>query len=95
MKKLSVPESMSAGLIDFINDKDLPLEIVAEGGDLQIEETGAERLESDLSILYSGGWVSCPTARAIAGKFGIPIAQMGDMLDHLHVKVRKCGLGCF
>jgi Fe-S cluster biogenesis protein NfuA len=95
MKKISAPESISADLKKFVDDKSISIDIVSDGGDLKIEDTGAERLESSLSILYSGGWTTCATARATAKKLEITLPQMGEMLDHLNVKVRQCGLGCF
>jgi len=95
MKKIFVSESMSADIKKFVDDKSISIEIVSGGGDLKIEETGEERLESSLSVLYSGGWTSCATARATAKKLEITLPQMGEMLDHLKVKVKQCGLGCF
>ena len=53
------------------------------------------RKESDLKIIYSGGWIACETAHKLADKLGISARQMGLMLNHLHVKVRHCSLGCF
>jgi hypothetical protein len=95
MKKVCVYESISAGLVELVRDKAIGLEIVTADADLRIEDSGTERLESDMDVLYSGGWVSCAVARDLAGKLEISLAQMGDMLDHLNVKVRQCGLGCF
>jgi hypothetical protein len=95
MKKVSVPQPISAGLKEFLTAKDISIEIVTEDADLKIEETGAERLESTLSTLYSGGWTTCETARATAKNLDITLAQMGEILDHLKVKVKQCGLGCF
>ena len=86
---------MSTGLKDFFTGRDMSIEIVTEGGDLKVEDTGAECRESTLSTLYSRGWITCPTARAIAENLDITLAQMGEMLDHLNVKARQCALGCF
>lgn len=95
MKKISVPQAMSAGLKEFFAARDISIEIVTEGGDLKVEDTGEECRESTPSILYSRGWITCPTARAIAKNLDLPLAQMGEMLDHLNVKARQCALGCF
>ena len=54
-----------------------------------------ESLESDLAMIYSGGWIACETARDLAKKLAISIRQMGGLLDQLNVKIRKCSLGCF
>ena len=37
MKKISVPESMSAGIKKFAVDKSIDIEIQADGGDLTVE----------------------------------------------------------
>lgn len=95
MKTISVPESVSVGLKRFVDDNSIPVGIQVENGDLTVEDTGTERRESTLDFLYSGGWVTCATARAIAANLEITLSQMGQMLDHLNVKVKKCGLGCF
>ena len=95
MKTISVQESISANLKNFIERKSIDIEIRAEGGDLKIEQSGTESLQSSLSVLYSGGWITCPTARNIAENLEITVWQMGEMLDELNVKVRQCGLGCF
>lgn len=95
MKKISILESMSADLKKFVDDKSIAIEIVSDGGDLNIEDTGPEKLESSVSVLYSGGWIACATARAIARKIDITLPQLGEILDYLKVKVKQCGLGCF
>jgi hypothetical protein len=86
---------MSVGIREFLAGKSIDIEIRTEGGDLAIEDTGGERRESTLDVLYSGGWITCATARTIAGNFEITLSQMGEMLDYLKVKVKQCGLGCF
>lgn len=95
MKKISVPQAMSTSLKEFLTGKGISVEIVTDDADLKIEETPAERLESTISCLYSGGWITCATAGATAKKLDITMAQMGEILDHLKVKVKQCGLGCF
>ena len=95
MKKITVPQEMTESLQKFFTEKSIKIEIVTEDGDLKIEDTGAERQESDLSTLYTGGWITCATARTLAGNLGIKLEQMGEVLDHLKVKVKLCGLGCF
>ena len=79
----------------FLTEKNINIAIVTEDGDIKIEDTGPEKQQSDLSTLYSGGWITCPTARTLAGNLEIKLDQMGEILDHLSIKVRQCGLGCF
>jgi hypothetical protein len=48
-----------------------------------------------LNRLYVGGSVPCETARALASRLDLRVSQVGKLLDFLHIKVRRCGLGCF
>ena len=95
MRKICVPESVSKDFKKFIEDSGIALEIAQTGCDLTVKDSGTERLQSDLETLYSGGWISCPNAFALAGKLGVPVAQIGEMLNCLKVKVKNCQLGCF
>jgi hypothetical protein len=95
MKAISVPDSMAAAVQAFLDEEKIPVEIVVDGRcDVKVLLCN-DRRESDLDTMYSGGWISCETARAVAARMVISLSQMGALLDHLDVKVRKCGLGCF
>ena len=54
-----------------------------------------ERKKSNLETLYSGGWIACETARALARKLGIATMKMGKLLTRVDCKVKRCALGCF
>ena len=95
MKKVCVAAEVLAVVEEFIEEKGAFFEIVSEGGDLSIEDTGQESRESTVSVLYCRGWISCAKARTIASKLKIPLTGMGQLLDHLSIKVKNCGLGCF
>ncbi|MHC4562842.1 MAG: hypothetical protein ACYS8X_08740 [Planctomycetota bacterium] len=69
--------------------------IVDSAQDASVVIRAGERLESDISTLYAGGWIACAIARAQAERLGISLTCMGEVLDRLNVKVRVCGLGCF
>ena len=58
-------------------------------------ELAPGRNESNLEVLYCGGWISCETARQLADDLALPLADMGALLNSLDVKVRRCALGCF
>jgi len=96
-KRICVDVSMKEKLRDFIETEKIKLEIVTgEPADVQVLFcAGEERHESSLDTIYSGGWVVCETARGLAGKMGISLNQMGKLLNHLNVKIRRCSLGCF
>jgi hypothetical protein len=93
--KICVPPSISSSLGEFLKSKEIALEIVAdEPCNVKVIQVD-DRKESDMDIIYSGGWIVCETARALAKKLGIPISKMGELMDHLDVKIRRCSLGCF
>lgn len=51
--------------------------------------------QSEMDVLYADGWVACEAARGMAGRLGVSLPAMGELLELLNVKVRRCGLGCF
>ncbi|MCK4752588.1 MAG: hypothetical protein KAS75_04015 [Planctomycetes bacterium] len=94
-KRIYVEASIKEQLLKFLNVEGIKIEVTAnEHRDVTILQC-EDRKESDLNTIYSGGWVACETARALAKKLAIPVRQIGKLLDHLDVKIRRCGLGCF
>ena len=94
-KQIYAKNSIVQQLQELICNEKIDLEVVA---DAQCEIKVAkcdERKESNLETIYSGGWITCETARSLAKKMNIPLAQMGKLLNHLNVKIRHCSLGCF
>jgi primosomal replication protein N len=86
---------MREGVVRFVKARRMPLEVVAgEGGEVRVV-TAEERRRCGGSRLYVGGFIACESARAMAGRLGLRISQMGQLLDFLNIKVRNCGLGCF
>ncbi len=51
MKIISVDESMSAGIKKVVAENSIDIEIQADGGDLKIEDTSAEKQDCTLSVL--------------------------------------------
>jgi hypothetical protein len=86
---------MLEALTRFVKAGRLPLEVVTGGpGAVQVlAADGPRRCAS--GRLYVGGFIACETARTLALRMGLRVGQMGKLLDHLHIKVRSCGLGCF
>ena len=69
---------------------------LAEDGPCDIRvETGSREREGSADVLYAGGWIACPTAWGLAKKHGLPLAALGELLDALDIRVRRCALGCF
>ncbi|MBU0639758.1 MAG: hypothetical protein KKB50_12900 [Planctomycetes bacterium] len=54
-----------------------------------------EREQGDERTLRVGGWISCQSARAMAGKLRLDGRKIGKLCDLLDVKIRDCELGCF
>ncbi len=94
-KRIYVESSLKDKLLEFVNNENIDIEIVPdEPCDFKVIRTN-ERIESELDTIYSGGWISCEMARSMAKKMEISLSQMGNLLNHLDVKIRRCSLGCF
>ena len=94
-KQICIEVSKARQLREFLNIQESPIEVVTDGPCNVTVVQCEDHKESDLGTIYSGGWITCETARGLAKKLEIPIAKMGKLLNHLDVKVRRCGLGCF
>lgn len=99
MKRICVKRSIESSLKAFFTEKAIDVEVVTDSfdssSDVIVEDSGQERLESDLRILYSGGWISCNNAWGLADRMEVSFGQMGAVLNHLDVKIKQCQLGCF
>ncbi len=94
-KKIYTEISTAQKLREFLDKDEINLEVVTDTqGDVEVMKC-AEPKESSLDIIYSGGWITCETARSLAKKINISLGQMGKLLNHLDVKIRHCSLGCF
>ncbi len=92
---LSVPESFLAPIRQLLAGQEIPLEVVCGGeGAVRVAQSG-ERRECDLTTLHAGGWITCPTAWAMASGLQIGNPAMGKILNLLDIRVRRCDLGCF
>ena len=95
MKRILVEPSMSQKLADFLAKERIALAAVTDGHcEVRVFRCD-DRKACNLETIYSGGWIGCEKARALAKRLSIPVRQMGEMLDFLDVKIRDCGLGCF
>lgn len=94
-KRIYVEIPLKEKLQEFINNENINIEIVTDQTcDIKVIQSD-ERIESDLDTIYSGGWIACEMARSVAKKINISLSQMGNLLNHLNVKIRRCSLGCF
>jgi len=99
MKRICVSRSLESQLKTFIGGRGIDIEVVSSSydssNDILIDESGDQRQESNLRILYKGGFISCNNAWGLADMLGMSFSQMGALLDHLDVKIKQCQLGCF
>ena len=94
-KRVRVDVSIVESLKEFIDAEGIQIDLTPdEGSDLRVLVCDDPK-ESDLDTLYSGGWIACQAALSLAKKFEIPTRQVGLLLNHLDIKVKKCSLGCF
>lgn len=93
--KICVPISIISPLREFLDIEEIKIGVVTDGNcDVRVIQCD-DRKESNLSTIYSHGWITCEMARSLAKKLKISVRQMGKLLDHLDVKIRSCSLGCF
>lgn len=94
-RHICVETPLQDDLREFLDREKIDIEIVTSlSCDIKIARCD-EHIESGPDTIYSGGWIACETARSMAKKLEISFSQMGKLLNHLEVKIRKCGLGCF
>lgn len=94
-KKICAETSIAKRLQEFLDKEKINLEVVTDTDDAPEVMKCAKPTESNLDIIYSGGWITCEMARSLAKKINISLRQMGKLLNHLDVKIRHCSLGCF
>ena len=92
---LGAPEELFDSLQSFLQTERIDLEVVSSDDCAVRVAQSDEPSQSDMNILQASGWIKCPTALALASKLGIRTQEMGRILNHLEIKVRDCGLGCF
>lgn len=94
-KRVCVDISIIESLTEFMAAQGIQLDLTTDA-DADVSVLSCDdRKASSLKIIYSGGWIACETARALAPKLGVSMSQMGKMLTFLDVKIQKCSLGCF
>ena len=92
---MTVSPAQHEALARFLAERKIRLQVLAQaGGSVRVVESDAPR-RCTLSRLYVGGFIPCETARALAARLDLPVGQVGQLLEFLHIKVRQCALGCF
>ena len=96
MTRLLVPDDLREKVEGFVKENDLKIEVVDEEPcDLRVEAAGEEHKECRGDTIVAGGWIRCASAWKLGKRHGIPLLQLGALLDLLDVRVRECCLGCF
>jgi hypothetical protein len=89
-------EEQRTSVEKFFDDAGIPV-IWADkrdGADVVIDWPEG-RLESHPDFLHAGGRITCPDSFASAGRMRIERGVMGELLNHLGIKINSCQLGCF
>jgi hypothetical protein len=55
----------------------------------------ADRMECDEGRLFSGGFMTCPTAFKATARLEVDRATFGKLLNLLDIKLKQCQFGCF
>ena len=63
--------------------------------DISVFEGRNKLVKEDLQKASEDGHVQCSVALGIAKKLGVPPREVGEVADHLNIKICKCQLGCF
>ena len=93
--RLKVPDALLEPTRAFLKSEALALRVVTSGDSAVRVAKPKRRLKSTRSVLQAGGWISCRSARAAADALGISPRKLGELLNHLNIKIRACELGCF
>lgn len=56
---------------------------------------GRQTLEEAIKKAAPGHRINCAAALALANKFSVPPAVVGEIANRLDIKISKCQLGCF
>jgi hypothetical protein len=94
-KSVYADGSLFESLSEFVDAEGIQIELTQDdSSDVKVLMCDDPK-ECDLDTLYSGGWIACRTALALAKKLQIQTLQIGALLNHLKIKIKNCSLGCF
>ncbi|MFH7326230.1 hypothetical protein [Desulfurivibrio sp. C05AmB] len=60
-----------------------------------LPEDMQRQIEIRLRLQSRENRVSCSAARNIASELGVAAREVGNMADHLDIRINQCQLGCF
>jgi hypothetical protein len=54
-----------------------------------------DKIVCEPDFLHSGGRITCANAFVFAGRLQIDRGDMGNLMNHLNIRITSCQLGCF
>ncbi len=94
MTTICVPEALMEKVSAWKKESGASAELSSSEGKLRVHES-EDKLESTIDVLEAGGWIGCATAWAMAGKHGLSVNQVGQLVNALDIRIKACCLGCF
>lgn len=82
--------------VKFFDDAGISVEWVkiSDGADVTVDWPD-DKVVCEGDSLHCGGRISCPDAFVIAGRLKIERALIGNLMNHLDIRINACQLGCF
>ncbi len=89
-------DSAKENLEKFFGDAGITVEWAtsADGAGVVIDWPEDKEI-CETGVLHAGGRVTCPYAFAAASKMKIERRVMGELMNHLDIRINECQLGCF
>lgn len=92
---MGVPGTLAAKVGRFVTRRKLSIRVVRDGPCLVRVALSERRRAATRTVLYAGGWISCPAARRMAARLRLSLRHVGPLMDVLDIKIRGCEMGCF
>ena len=83
-------------LVKFFDDERVSLEWLgtSDGADVTVDWPD-DKVVCERDSLHAGGRISCPNAFVIARRLKIERGLIGNLMNHLDIRIYGCQLGCF
>ena len=94
-QSIYVDTALKDRITDFLKKEAIQLNMSTDKACQVHILTSNEQQACNLTRLYEKGYIICPVALTLAQKLNLPSKQLGKLLNHLTIKIKECGLGCF
>ena len=90
-------ETARTNLAKFFKDNKVKVEWAAskKAASVVINWPGQKKISCKPGLLHAGGRISCADAFITAEKLNTKFAVVGELMNHLDIKIGSCQLGCF